>query len=158
MLTPFRLGVGGPLGNGRQWMPWIHVDDLAAMFLHAAEHTEVSGPINGVSPNPVTNKEFTKALAAAVHRPAFLPTPYFALRVVLGEFAKILFDSQRVVPRRRWPPDFNFAIRKLGRRWKPFSPDSQWSRPRVLSQSARRSFQVESTGSLDAKPTPCWPF
>jgi uncharacterized protein (TIGR01777 family) len=114
MLTPFRLGVGGPLGNGRQWMPWIHVDDLAAMFMHAAERTEVTGPINGVSPNPVTNKEFTTALAAAVHRPAFLPTPYFALRVALGEFAKILFDSQRVVPRKALATGFQFRFPEIG--------------------------------------------
>jgi uncharacterized protein len=114
MLTPFRLGVGGPLGNGRQWMPWVHVDDLAAMFMHAAEHAEVTGPINGVSPNPITNKEFTKALAAAVHRPAFLPTPYFALRVALGEFAKILFDSQRVVPRKALATGFQFRYPEIG--------------------------------------------
>ncbi len=114
MLMPFRLGVGGPLGNGRQWMSWIHVDDLAAMLMHAAEHAEVAGAINGASPNPVTNKEFTKALAAAVHRPAFLPTPYFALRMALGEFSKILFASQRVVPRKALATGFQFRYPEIG--------------------------------------------
>ena len=93
-------------------MPWIHVDDLAALYVHAADCTTVVGPINGVAPNPVTNKQFTKALGAAVHRPAILPAPYFALRLALGEFAQVLFDSQRVVPRRRRPADFNLLIRK----------------------------------------------
>jgi uncharacterized protein (TIGR01777 family) len=108
LLTPFKLGVGGPLGNGKQWMPWIHVDDLAAMFVHAAEQPQLAGPMNGVAPNPVTNKEFTKALAAALHRPAFLPTPYFALRVMIGKFANVLFDSQRVVPKVALESGFKF--------------------------------------------------
>ncbi len=98
MLTPFKLGLGGRLGNGRQWMPWIHVADLAALFIFAAQQSLVSGPMNGAAPQPVTNAEFTKALAATLHRPALLPTPYFALRLALGEFAKVLFDSQRAVP------------------------------------------------------------
>jgi hypothetical protein len=114
LLMPFRLGLGGPLGNGRQWMPWIHVDDLAAIYLHAAENSDVSGPLNGAAPNPVTNKQFTKALAAAVHRPAFLPAPYFALRLALGEFAKVLFDSQRAVPKATLASGFQFQYPELG--------------------------------------------
>jgi uncharacterized protein len=113
LLTPFRLGVGGPLGSGRQWMPWIHVDDLAALYLHAAERSTVIGPINGVAPNPVTNKQFTKALGRAVHRPAFLPAPYFALRLALGEFAKVLFDSQRVVPQAALASGFQFRYPEI---------------------------------------------
>jgi uncharacterized protein len=108
MLPPFRLGLGGPLGNGKQWMPWIHVDDLAALYLHAAENTACSGPLNGVSPNPVTNKEFTKRLASVLHRSAFLPAPYFALRLAFGEFAQVLFDSQRVVPKAAEACGFRF--------------------------------------------------
>jgi len=100
MLTPFRLGAGGPLGSGRQWMPWIHVADLARLFVHAAEHQapEIAGPMNAVAPNPVRNSEFTRALGRAVHRPAFMPAPYFGLRLIFGEFAQVLFASQRVVP------------------------------------------------------------
>jgi uncharacterized protein (TIGR01777 family) len=99
MLTPFKLGGGGPLGNGRQWMPWIHVADLARMYLHAAETTSIQGAMNAVAPQPVRNSEFTKALARQLHRPAFMPAPYFGLRLLFGEFAKVLFASQRVIPR-----------------------------------------------------------
>lgn len=113
MLTPFKLGLGGPLGNGRQWMPWIHVDDLAALYVHCAKQPSVSGPVNGVGPNPVTNREFTQALAAAVQRPAVLPVPYFALRVALGEFAKVLFDSQRAVPQAAQASGFGFRYPRL---------------------------------------------
>ena len=113
MLPPFRFGLGGPLGNGKQWVPWIHVDDLAAMYLHAAENTNVSGPMNGVSPQPVANKEFTKVLAAVLHRPAVLPAPYFALRLAFGEFAQILFDSQRVLPKAAERSGFQFRYPEL---------------------------------------------
>lgn len=99
MLTPFKLGGGGPLGSGRQWMPWIHVADLARLYLHAAETQSMRGPLNAVAPNPVRNAEFTKALARQLHRPAFLPAPYFGLRLLFGEFAQVLFASQRVVPK-----------------------------------------------------------
>jgi len=98
MLTPFKLGGGGPLGNGRQWMPWIHVADLARLYLHAAETTSLDGPMNAVAPHPVRNTEFTKALARQLRRPAFLPAPYFGLRLLFGEFAQVLFASQRVIP------------------------------------------------------------
>jgi uncharacterized protein (TIGR01777 family) len=98
MLTPFKLGGGGPLGNGRQWMPWIHVADLARLYLHAAETESIRGPMNAVAPHPVRNSEFTKALARQLHRPAFMPAPYFGLRLLFGEFAKVLFASQRVIP------------------------------------------------------------
>ena len=73
----FQFTTGGPLGNGRQWMPWIHVADLARLYLHAADTAAVSGPMNSVAPNPVRNAEFTKALARQLHRPAFLSFPYY---------------------------------------------------------------------------------
>lgn len=98
MLTPFKLGVGGRLGSGKQWMPWIHLDDMVGILLHAVTHTEVEGPINGAAPNPATNRDFTKTLAGVLHRPAIFPAPAFALRLALGEFADVLLGSQRVVP------------------------------------------------------------
>lgn len=97
MLTPFRLGVGGRFGSGRQWMSWVHVDDLVRLFLFAADH-EVAGVLNGAAPQPVTNADFTKMLARALHRPALIPIPRFALKMVLGEMSDFLFDSLRVVP------------------------------------------------------------
>jgi uncharacterized protein (TIGR01777 family) len=99
MLMPFKLGVGGRLGDGRQWMSWIHVDDLVGMMLLAAERSDIEGPMNATSPNPVTNREFTKILAGVLHRPAVLPAPAFGLRLLLGEFAEVLLGSQRVLPK-----------------------------------------------------------
>lgn len=108
MLTPFRLGAGGPLGNGRQWMPWVHVDDLARLYVHAAEHGEIDGAMNAVAPHPVRNAEFTKALGRQLHRPAFMPAPYIGLRILFGEFAQVLFASQRVIPRVALDTGFTF--------------------------------------------------
>jgi uncharacterized protein len=113
MITPFKLCVGGPLGNGKQWMPWIHIDDLARLYLHAAETPSATGPMNGSAPNPVTNREFTKALAAALHRPAFLPAPYFALRLVFGEIADAMFSSLRVVPKQTLATGFEFRYSEI---------------------------------------------
>jgi len=97
MLPLFRLGLGGRLGSGRQWMSWIHVDDLVALFVSALADDAVTGVLNGVAPRPVTNAEFTRTLAAALARPAILPAPAFALRLALGEMATLLLASQRVV-------------------------------------------------------------
>lgn len=99
MLLPFKLGIGGRLGAGDQWMPWIHLDDLVGLMLHAATHPEIKGPMNAVAPNPATNREFTRALAAAMHRPAILPAPAPLLKLALGEFGEALLSSQRVMPR-----------------------------------------------------------
>ncbi|HEV3007370.1 MAG TPA: TIGR01777 family oxidoreductase, partial [Pirellulales bacterium] len=98
MLLPFRLGIAGRLGSGRQWMPWIHIDDMVALLLHAATNDDIDGPMNATAPRPVTNREFTKTLAATLHRPAILPMPGFALKLAVGQFAEVLLASQRVVP------------------------------------------------------------
>jgi uncharacterized protein (TIGR01777 family) len=100
MLTPFRLGVGGPLGSGRQWFPWIHRADAAGLVCFALQRSEVTGALNAVAPEPVRNGEFARALGRALHRPALLPAPSLALRLLLGEFADTLLGSQRVVPER----------------------------------------------------------
>lgn len=97
MLPPFRMGVGGPVGRGRQWFPWVHLDDIVNLYLHALD-TDVSGPLNGVGPTPIRQGDFARALGAALHRPAVLPTPRFALRALFGEFADTLFHSQKVIP------------------------------------------------------------
>jgi len=98
MLPPFKLGLGGRLGNGNQYMPWIHIEDLCRIMLKAMQDGHLSGPVNAVAPNPVTNRAFTRALARAVHRPALFPMPAFLLKVVVGEFATVLLSSQRVQP------------------------------------------------------------
>lgn len=100
MLTPFKLGVGGKLGSGRQWFSWIHIDDEVGAILHALTHDDVRGPLNAVAPNPVTNADFTKALGRALHRPTVVPVPSFGLRLLFGrEMADtMLLSGQRVLP------------------------------------------------------------
>lgn len=101
MLTPFKLGAGGRLGSGKQWMSWVTLGDVVAVLQFAMENASVRGAINVVSPQPLQNFEFTKILAKAVHRPAFFPAPAFALRLALGEMADaLLLSSQRLTPQR----------------------------------------------------------
>lgn len=98
MLLPFKLGLGGPIAGGKQWVSWIHIADLVAMIEFLLKESTVRGVFNAVSPHPVTNAEFTKALAKAVHRPAFFPVPTLALKLLYGEMAEILVTGQRAVP------------------------------------------------------------
>ncbi|HEY1602255.1 MAG TPA: TIGR01777 family oxidoreductase [Pirellulales bacterium] len=112
MLLPFKLGAGGRLGNGHQWMSWIHVDDVVGLLLHAAAH-ELHGPMNTVSPTPVTNRDFTRALAKVVHRPAIFPVPAIALRLAVGGFSEVLLGSQRVVPRAAERAGYTFRYTSL---------------------------------------------
>ena len=112
MLPPFRMGVGGRLGSGRQWMSWIHLEDLTAMFLFAVE-SQVRGPLNGVAPQPATNSEFTRELARRLRRPAVFPVPEFALRLLFGEMADVLLASQRVVPAAAQAAGFRFRFPQL---------------------------------------------
>ena len=109
MLPPFRAGVGGPVAGGEQWMPWIHVDDLVGLYLAALDGDGWSGPLNGSSPSPVTNRDFAKALGRALHRPALAPVPRFALRALYGEMEQIVTTGQRAVPRRAQQLGFAFA-------------------------------------------------
>ncbi|MDJ0976733.1 MAG: TIGR01777 family oxidoreductase [Planctomycetota bacterium] len=98
MELPFKMGAGGPVGNGKQMFSWIHVDDVCGMIQWAMENDEVSGPLNVTGPNPVSNKEFAKAFGRALSRPAFLPTPVIGLRVLLGKVATVVASGQRVPP------------------------------------------------------------
>ena len=99
MMRPFQFGVGGRIGTGRQWMSWISLDDTVAILRLALENEHIRGPINVVSPQPVTNAEFTEVLATTLHRPALFPAPAFVLRLILGEMADaLLLSSQRVFP------------------------------------------------------------
>ena len=98
MEPAFRFGVGGPLGKGRQYMPWIHLHDLVEIFLRALENTSLSGPVNGVAPYPVTSRDFARTMGQVLGRPEFLPLPAFVLRTALGDAAGVLLDSQRAQP------------------------------------------------------------
>ena len=99
MLGPLKLGVGGRLGSGKQWFPWIHIKDIVGIFSHAISTSSLAGPVNGAAPEAVTNGEFTRELAGTLHRPAFMPVPEVALRVLMGEMAEAMFYSERVVPK-----------------------------------------------------------
>jgi len=113
MLPPFRLGVGGRLGDGRQWMSWIHRDDLAELFRLAVEKP-IRGPLNAVAPNPLANAGFTRELARALHRPAVFPAPKFALRFMFGEMSEVLLASQKVAPNAAAAAGFVFRFPHLG--------------------------------------------
>jgi uncharacterized protein (TIGR01777 family) len=114
MLPPFRIGIGGNMGNGRQWWSWIHIADIAAGILHVINNDGLNGPVNFVAPNPVSNAAFTKTLAAVLHRPAFFPVPAFAARLAFGQMAdELLLSSQRVEPAKLVASGFTFAYRDL---------------------------------------------
>jgi uncharacterized protein len=98
LLPPFRFGLGGRLGSGHQWMAWIHVDDAVNLILFALNYAAVRGAVNATAPHPVTNEEFTGRLALELHRPAIVPVPSFALKLVFGEMSEVLLASQRVLP------------------------------------------------------------
>ncbi|XP_059164445.1 epimerase family protein SDR39U1-like [Physella acuta] len=106
---PFSLGLGGPMGSGKQWFPWIHVEDLAGIVLHAIENDQVTGVLNGTSPNPVLSQEFTKAYASALHRPHLIPLPSFVVSTVFGaEAGPVLLDGQKVLPKRTLESGYRF--------------------------------------------------
>jgi hypothetical protein len=98
MLLPFRACLGGPMGSGKQWMPWIHVDDVCGLVVAAVAGADWRGAVNGTAPNPVRNREFATMLGHAVHRPAVLPLPGFVVGLAFGEMATILLNGQRAVP------------------------------------------------------------
>jgi uncharacterized protein len=100
MALPFRLLAGGPLGNGRQWFPWIHIADEVAAIRFLLEHEDARGPFNLTAPRPLTNRDFSRVLGRALHRPSLMPAPSVALRLVLGEMADMLLYGQRAVPHR----------------------------------------------------------
>lgn len=114
MLTPFKLGAGGKIGTGRQWMSWLTLEEAAGLARYALENASLRGAVNAVSPNPVRNAEFTRALGQALHRPTIFPLPAFAARAAFGEMADaLLLSSQRVVPRRLEAAGYRFLAPEL---------------------------------------------
>jgi uncharacterized protein len=113
MLPAFQWGTGGRLGSGKQWMSWIHVDDLVSLILFAAQNPSLRGPVNATTPNPVTNAQFTAALAEVLHRPALIPAPAFAIRTLFGEMAEILLEGQMVLPESALAAGFEFRYPDL---------------------------------------------
>jgi uncharacterized protein (TIGR01777 family) len=113
LLTPFKMGAGGPVGSGKQWMSWIHGDDIVGILLLALDNAAATGPLNGTAPNPVTNKEFGKVLGRVLHRPSFMWTPGFALRLGLGEVADLILTGQRVLPKKAQALGYRFKFPTL---------------------------------------------
>jgi uncharacterized protein (TIGR01777 family) len=114
MLPFFRLGIGGPVAGGRQYMPWIHVDDLVGVYVAALDGGEWSGAVNATAPDPATNKEFSRALGRALRRPALAPVPAFAIRALYGEMATIVVTGQRAVPARAQALGYRFEHPEIG--------------------------------------------
>lgn len=129
MVPVFEKYLGGPLGSGKQWFSWIHLEDLCRAFLFLLDHPEISGPVNLTSPNPVRNKEMAKALGKVLHRPALFSTPAFILKRMLGEFGSVLLEGQRVVPQKLLKSGFTFqypevekALEDILKNWDADSP------------------------------------
>jgi uncharacterized protein (TIGR01777 family) len=114
MLTPFKLGVGGVVGSGKQWMPWIALDDMIGVIHFALENDDLKGAVNTVSPNPATNEEFTKTLGKVISRPTILPIPEFAIKLLFGEMGEtLLLQGQRMQPKRLEEAGFRFKYPNL---------------------------------------------
>jgi uncharacterized protein (TIGR01777 family) len=113
MLPPFKFGLGGRIGSGKQWFSWIHANDIAGIILHCLERDDIEGPVNGAAPNPVTNAAFTKSLAQALGRPALLPVPEFVLKLLFGRMAGTLTASHRVIPKKIEDAGFKFQFPDL---------------------------------------------
>lgn len=107
MITPFKFFIGGPLGSGNQWMPWIHIDDLANLFIYSLDN-EVNGVINGVAPNPVTMNYFVKTIGQVLKRPSFFKVPEFILSFILGEAASVVTKGSKVLPKKTMEMGFNY--------------------------------------------------
>ncbi|WP_341962066.1 TIGR01777 family oxidoreductase [Pseudomonas sp. RC10] len=113
LLPPFKMGMGGPIGNGRQWMPWGHIDDQIAAIDFLLNREDAQGPYNACAPSPVRNRDFAKTLAGILHRPAFMPMPAIALRVLMGELSILLLGGQRARPNRLLEAGFTFRFTDL---------------------------------------------
>ena len=113
MLPAFKLGLGGPIASGQQYMSWIHIDDMVNIILEAMDNTQLAGPINATAPNPVTNAEFSKTLAKTLNRPCVFRVPKTVLKIALGELSTLLVDGQRVIPSKLIEHEFKFEFDQL---------------------------------------------
>lgn len=113
VLPPFKMGVGGKLGSGKQWMSWIHIDDVVGIVLHALENENVTGALNATAPTPVRNIEFTKTLGTVLRRPTIFPVPTFGLKLMMGEFADFVVLSQNVLPEKTQESGYQFRFETL---------------------------------------------
>ena len=114
MLPAFKLGLGGPIGSGKQWMSWIHIEDMVAIILHCINNPEIHGAVNATAPNPVTNRVFSATLAAALKRPDYLAMPAIMVKILFGEMGEeLLLQGQKVVPAKMLGAGFEFKYANL---------------------------------------------
>lgn len=113
MARPFRFFVGGPIGSGRQWFSWIHIDDLCSAAEYVLDNAEMTGRFNFTAPNPVQNKDLSRAIGKALHRPAFIGAPGFMIKLVMGEFGSVILTGQRVLPERLLESGFSFRFPEI---------------------------------------------
>jgi len=113
MLLPFKLFIGGHLGNGKQWASWLHIDDIIGIYLHAIDNQNLSGAVNAASPNPVRMKEFANNLGKVLNRPSFFPLPKFVLRLAVGEAAEVVTASQRINSKKLIDSSYKFKFENL---------------------------------------------
>lgn len=113
MVLPYKLGIGGKIGSGQQWMSWIHIDDIVSLIDFCIQHPEISGPVNAASPHPVKNDQFGRTVAKVYHRPHWFPVPAFLLQHVLGELSLILLKGQRIIPAKALEHGFKFQYAEL---------------------------------------------
>lgn len=113
VLPPFKIGAGGKLGSGKQWMSWIHIDDVVGIIMHSLENEEIQGALNATAPNPVRNIEFTQTLGSVLRKPAIFPVPAFGLRLLMGEFAEFVVLSQNVLPEKTEASGYEFQYSTL---------------------------------------------
>lgn len=113
VLPPFKMGVGGKLGSGNQWMSWIHIDDIVGIILHAMVNSDIQGALNATAPTPVRNIEFTKTLGSVLRKPTIFPVPAFGLKLLMGEFANFVVLSQNVIPEKTEESGYQFQYRTL---------------------------------------------
>ena len=110
---PFKLGLGGPIGGGEHYMPWVHLDDVVSLIVWMLQIPDCRGPYNATAPHPATNREFVRALGKALHRPAFIPLPGFVLKLALGEMSRLLLTGQRALPAKAEAEGFSFKYPHL---------------------------------------------
>jgi uncharacterized protein len=115
MIPLFRKFLGGPIGSGRQWFSWVHMNDLVEAFVFLLKRPDLSGPFNVCSPVPVRNRDLARALGKALHRPALMPAPAFMVKLILGEFGSVILKGQRVIPRRLLDSGFVFQYPDIDR-------------------------------------------
>lgn len=144
MVLPFRLGVGGPLAGGNQWMSWIHIDDLVALIIEAIENKNLSGIVNAVSPGAVRQKQFAKSLASVLGKPAVLPAPGFALKLALGEMAQIILASCLVQPVKATDVGFNFKFKNIQEALGQIYSAEKWGETEFIA----RQFIPKSQGEV----------